>query len=92
MSNKTRKALFQTPGSVIEEQVFAFNHGTNSTTSKQLDIAEQALAKSMLNIQQEFLQNKREAHKERLVKLKALLHEIEEDNWKYESAEKLLGI
>lgn len=91
MSNKTRKALFQTPGSVIEEQVFAFNHGT-STSSKQLDIAEQALAKSMLNLQQEFLQNKRETHKERLIKLKALLHEIEEDNWKYESAEKLIGI
>jgi hypothetical protein len=34
----------------------------------------------------------KESHKERLDKLKLLLNEIEEDNWKYDNVSKLIGI
>ncbi|CAF0776846.1 unnamed protein product [Brachionus calyciflorus] len=85
--NNSRKALFQTPGSVSTDEhsiVLA-----NSLLSK-LDIAEKALA----NVHAENEHNiaVKEAHKERMDKLRLLLNEIEEDNWKYESVSKLIGI
>jgi hypothetical protein len=86
--NNSRKALFQTPGGVNEEQAYVFSN----TSMNKFDIVEKALSKSAANIENEFNQAKKDTHKERLTKLKALLNEIEEDNWKYENVDKLIGI
>ena len=86
--NNSRKALFQTPGAVTEEQAYVFS---NTPTNK-FDIVDKAMSKSAAMLDNEFLQAKKDAHKERLAKLKGLLVEIEEDNWKYENVDKLIGI
>jgi hypothetical protein len=44
------------------------------------------LKKKRFNISQ------KDCHNERLFKLKLLLIEIEEDNWKYDNVSKLIGI
>ena len=85
--NNSRKALFQTPSSVTSDEhsiVLA-----NSLLSK-LDIAEKALAN--VHAENEYLLSIKESHKERMNKLKVLLNEIEEDNWKYDNVNKLIGI
>lgn len=87
--NNSRKALFQTPGSVNEEQAYIF---TGVTSSTKIDIVEKALSKSAATLENEFSQTRKDAHKERLAKLKLLLNDIEDDNWKYENVEKLIGI
>ena len=65
---------------------------TNYAFNKQTDVADKSLAKSIMHLDHEFIQAQKETHKERLVKLKLLLNEIEEDNWKYENVDKLIGI
>lgn len=85
--NNSRKALFQTPGSITNDEhsiVLA-----NSLLSK-LDIAEKALAN--VHAENEYLLSIKESHKERMGKLKLLLNEIDEDNWKYDNVSKLIGI
>jgi hypothetical protein len=82
--NNSRKALFQTPGSLASEE-----HSIVLGNSK-LDIAEKALAN--VHAENEFTQSQKELHKERMNSLRLLLNEIEEDNWKYESVSKLIGI
>lgn len=85
--NNSRKALFQTPGSVASDEhsiVLA-----NSILSK-LDIAEKALAN--VHAENEHSISVKEAHKYRMDKLRLLINDIEEDNWKYESVSKLIGI
>ena len=83
--NNTRKALFQTPGSEDSSSTII-----GSSLQTKLDIAEKALAN--VHAENEFELSQKEAHKERITKLKMLLTEIEEDNWKYESVSKLIGI
>ena len=83
--NNSRKALFLTPGTYTEDQVNVFLSG-------KLDIVDKALARSAATLENEFVQTKKDAHKERLAKLKGLLNEIDEDNWKYENVDKLIGI
>ncbi len=85
--NNSRKALFQTPGAASAEENSLILG--NALLSK-LDIAEKALAN--VHAENEFNMSVKESHKERLNKLKLLLNEIEEDNWKYESVSKLIGI
>jgi hypothetical protein len=82
--NNSRKALFQTPGSLTTEE-----HSIVLGNSK-LDIAEKALAN--VHAENEYTQSQKELHKERMNNLRLLLNEIEEDNWKYESVSKLIGI
>ena len=86
--NNSRKALFQTPCNVHEEQAYVFS----STTISKFDIVDKALSKSAASLENEFAQAKKDAHKDRLAKMKTLLNEIEEDNWKYENVDKLIGI
>lgn len=86
-SNNSRKALFQSPAMVANDEhsiVLA-----NSLLSK-LDIAEKALA--AVHAENEFALSEKEAHKERMNKLRLLLKEIEEDDWKYPNVHKLIGI
>ena len=64
--NNSRKALFQTPGAVTEEQAYVFS---NTPTNK-FDIVDKAMSKSAAMLDNEFLQAKKDAHKERLAKLK----------------------
>ena len=82
--NNTRKALFQTPGTDDNPIMI------NTSLQSKLDIAEKALAN--IHAENEFVLSQKEAHKERMNKLKLLLNEIEEDNWKFESVSKLIGI
>lgn len=85
--NNSRKALFQSPGIVTSDEhsiVLA-----NSLLSK-LDIAEKALA--AVHAENEFALSEKEAHKERMNKLRLLLKDIEEDDWKYPNVHKLIGI
>lgn len=85
--NNSRKALFQTPGSIAgDEQSITL---ANTLLSK-LDIAEKALAN--VHAENEYILSTKESHKERLGKLKLLLNEIEEDNWKFDNVSKLIGI
>ena len=84
--NNSRKALFQTPGSIATEE----HSIVIANTLSKLDIAEKALAN--VHAENEFFLSQKESHKERLNKLKLLLNEIEEDNWKYENVSKLIGI
>lgn len=85
--NNSRKALFQTPGngSTDEHSIVL----ANSLLSK-LDIAEKALAN--VHAENEHSISVKEAHKDRMDKLRGMLNDIEEDNWKYESVSKLIGI
>jgi hypothetical protein len=87
-NSSSRKALFQTPGAISNDEhsiVLA-----NTLLSK-LDIAEKALA--AVHAENEFtLLAEKEAHKERMNKLRTLLNEIEEDDWKYPNVNKLIGI
>jgi hypothetical protein len=57
-----------------------------------MDIIEKTVAKSAVNLENEFNAARKESHKDRLQKLKLLLNEIDEDNWKYENVDKLIGI
>lgn len=85
--NNSRKALFQSPGIVLNDE-----HSIvlpNSLMSK-LDIAEKALA--AVHAENEFSLSEKEAHKERMNKLRVLLKDIEEDDWKYPNVHKLIGI
>ena len=86
INNSRRKILFQTPGSTSAEE----HSIVIASTLTKLDIAEKALAN--VHAENEFMQSVRESHKERLGKLKLLLNEIEEDNWKYDNVSKLIGI
>ena len=88
INNSRRKILFQTPGSTSSNEENTIVMG--STLLSKLDIAEKALAN--VHAENEFLQSAKESHKERLGKLKLLLNEIEEDNWKYDNVSKLIGI
>ena len=84
--SNSRKALFQTPGSIaIEDQSMVLSNSNNKH-----DIAEKALAN--VHAENEYSLSTKELHKERLANLKLLLNEIEEDNWKYENVSKLIGI
>ncbi len=87
ITNSRRKILFQTPGSGSGEE---HSIVMGSSLLSKLDIAEKALAN--VHAENEFLLSVKEAHKERLAKLKLLLNEIEEDDWKYKSVSKLIGI
>ena len=88
--NNSRKALFQTPSGIsLANEEHSVSTLANSLLSK-LDIAEKALANG--HAENEFNLSAKEAHKERMVKLRLLLSEIEEDNWKYENVSKLIGI
>lgn len=85
--NNSRKALFQSPGLVTNDEhsiVLA-----NSLLAK-LDIAEKALA--AVHAENEFNLSEKEAHKERMNKLRLLLKDIEEDDWKFTNVHKLIGI
>ena len=102
----SRKALFQTPGGVggggvgsdeMATHVTLGSVGVVGSTHHQLqqlagksDIAEKALAN--VHADNEFQTAAADAHKERMGKLKLLLGEIDEDNWKYENISKLIGI
>jgi hypothetical protein len=86
--NNTRKALFQTPSTINEEHAFTFV----TTPTTKLDITDKTMLKSTINLENEFNNARKETHKERLQKLKSLLNDIEEDNWKYENVDKLIGI
>lgn len=85
--NNSRKALFQTPGatSTDEHSIVLAN-----TLLSKLDIAEKALAN--VHAENEYLLSIKESHKERMSKLKLLLNDLEEDNWKYDNVSKLIGI
>ena len=85
----SRKALFQTPNSISADQDNS-TIITGCALLSKLDIGEKALAN--VHAESEFVQSVNEAHKERMVKLKLLLNEIEEDNWKYDNVSKLIGI
>ncbi len=87
--NNSRKALFQTPSTINDEH--AFTGFSNSPLAK-MDIIEKTVAKSAISLENEFNAARKESHKDRLQKLKNLLTEIEEDNWKYENVDKLIGI
>ena len=87
INNSRRKILFQTPQSTSSEE---HSIVMGSTLLSKLDIAEKALAN--VHAENEFLVSVKESHKERLGKLKLLLNEIEEDNWKYDNVSKLIGI
>ena len=80
--------MFQTPGSTSSNEESTIVMG--STLLSKLDIAEKALAN--VHAENEFLLSAKESHKERIGKLKLLLNEIEEDNWKYDNVSKLIGI
>ncbi len=91
--NNSRKALFQTPNSTTG---FSANeeHSVSTLTNSalllsKLDIAEKALAN--VHAESEFSLSAREAHKERLMRLKQLIGEIDEDNWKFDNVCKLIG-
>ncbi len=45
-----------------------------------------------VHAENEFILSVKDSHRERLNKLKLLLNEIEEDNWKYDNVTKLIGI
>ena len=83
--NNSRKALFTTPSSGDEQ-----TSTTGIANNSKLDIAEKALAN--VHAENEFILSQKESHKERMTKLRLLLAEIEEDNWKYENVSKLIGI
>jgi hypothetical protein len=85
--NNSRKALFLPAPSIDEHSNALGGVGSNST---KLDIAEKALAN--VHAENEYTQSQKELHKERMHNLRLLLNEIEEDNWKYESVSKLIGI
>ena len=91
--NNSRKALFQTPSGINGISLASEEHSVstlaNSLLSK-LDIAEKALANGHAG--NEYNLSSKDSHKERLTKLKVLLNEIDEDNWKYENVSKLIGI
>lgn len=87
-TSSVRKTLFQTP-----EIIFHNEHSIAlaNTLLPKTDIAEKALA--AVHADNEFvLLVEKEAHKERMNKLKHLIKEIEEDDWKYPNANKLIGI
>jgi DNA-directed RNA polymerase specialized sigma24 family protein len=86
----TRKALFQTPsGNSGEETTSGVNINVANVLFN-LDIAEKSVAS--VHAENEFRNQEKDAHKERMAKLRQLLIEIEEDNWKYENISKLIGI
>lgn len=87
ITNSRRKILFQTPGSTSNEE---HSIVMGNTLLSKLDIAEKALAN--VHAENEFHLSVKESHKERLSKLKLLLNEIEEDDWKYDNVSKLIGI
>jgi CRISPR/Cas system type I-B associated protein Csh2 (Cas7 group RAMP superfamily) len=83
----SRKALFQTPVSNSDDEPSMV---TANVAYSKLDIAAKALAN--VHAENEYNMSIKESHKERLDKLKLLLNEIEEDNWKYDNVSKLIGI
>ena len=88
--NNSRKALFTSPsltGNNDEQSSLGLLEKSNE---RKLDIAEKALAN--FHAENEFIMSSKENHKERMVKLRMLLGEIEEDNWKYDTISKLIGI
>lgn len=84
--NNSRKALFQTPGSISSDE----GSMVLANTLSKLDIAEKALAN--VHAENEYLLSIKESHKERLIKLKSLINELEEDDWKFDNVHKLIGI
>ena len=88
--NNSRKALFQTPGSMSSSNDEQHSIALANSLHSKLDIAEKALAN--VHAENEFVSSNKDAHKDRMIKLRLLLNEIEEDNWKYESVSKLIGI
>ena len=88
ITNSRRKIQLQPPALIGGEE-HSIVMGSSSLLAK-LDIAEKALAN--VHAENEFLLSAKESHKERMGKLKLLLNEIEEDDWKFKSVSKLIGI
>jgi len=90
--NNSRKALFTSPSLTgnNDEQNLSLGMLADKPNERKLDIAEKALAN--FHAENEFISSSKENHKERMAKLRLLLNEIEEDNWKYDNVSKLIGI